>query len=66
MGRTRTQKIRIKNNLTLNIYFRNMCLLAECKYIELIELETGYKIAVHYGKDKKNRYKIIFIDFWRV
>lgn len=43
-----------------------MCLLAECKYIELIELETGYKIAVHYSINKKKKYKIIFIDFWRV
>jgi hypothetical protein len=43
-----------------------MCRLAECKYIELIELDTGYKIAVHYGKDKKDRYKILWIDYWRV
>jgi hypothetical protein len=43
-----------------------MCEKSECKYIELIELETGYNIAVHYSLNSKGDYTIIWIDFWRV
>lgn len=41
-----------------------MCFRAECKYVECIELETGYKIAVHYRINRKGKYRIIFIDYW--
>ena len=43
-----------------------MCLKPECKFIECVELDTGYKIAVHYRINSKGKYKILWIDYWCV